>query len=108
MKKLLFVGLFLGMAQASLANPSHITGQTFDFCKTDVNYFHCDVKSDKITEVQFENHSVLISGFDKGGKLTLTGANVGMLKQYYFTAKKDPKKSGNANVVVYYNGDKYG
>lgn len=102
------VGLFLGVAQASLANPNHITGQTFDFGKTDVNYFHCTTSSDKVTEVQFENHNVLISGFDKSGKLTLAGADVGKLKQYYFTAKKDPKKSGNANVVVYYNGDKYG
>ena len=105
-KYLLSLGLLFGLSPAAMAN--HVTYVSFDFSKADTDYFFCTVTSDKVTDVQMENHNVLISGFNKGGKLSLSGKDVEKLNKYYFTAKLDNKKPNHPNVIIHYNGDSQG
>lgn len=71
------------------------------------DHFYCEVKSNKVKQVHFQNHNVLIDGFDEDGAAKFSGyVQLTKLNHIYFTANVDPDKpSLAANVVVEFDGE---
>lgn len=106
---LIFVTSFL-VSAPTWANIGPLNNQvivTFDLGNKETDYFYCKVNSNHVSNVEMQNHHVLIDGFNSDGKAVFSGrASLTKLNHVYFKAKSDDNSlSIMPSVHVNFNGN---